>query len=97
MPKLPLVLRVRDVRRGDIALEIDAVVEDANGVSVSSESITMGPKTPTSSAMAILQRHVQDIAKGMLARGAVEIPSPTLTKQDDAALIGQSFFGSIIQ
>lgn len=92
--KLPLTLKVRSVRRSPEALEVDAVVTDASGMSVSYEPITMGPATTTSGVCAALQNHVRCLADTMHKRGAAEAPPPT--EEDDAELVGREFTGSVV-
>jgi hypothetical protein len=78
--KLPLTMKVRSVRRGPEALEVDAVIVDADGTSVKSDSVTMHPKASVAAACAMLQNHITVLAQSMHKRGAAVIP-PTLEGQ----------------
>jgi hypothetical protein len=100
--KLPLTMKVKAVRRGPIALEVDAVVSDADGDSVSSESLTMHPKSSLAQASGILQNHVDVLAKGMHKHGAAVLPESNDKQTDrdieeaDSAFVGHEFTGSVV-
>ena len=95
--KLPLTLKIRSVRRGPVALEVDAVVVDASGTSVKSDSITMHPKASVAAVCAMLQNHVTVLAQSMHKRGMAVIPStPEGQQEDDTKLAGAEFVGSVV-
>ena len=93
--KLPLKLKVRNVRRSPQSLEIDSIVTDAEGVSVSYEPLTMNAKTPSAAVMAILQHHVKCIAESMVKRNLASVES-SFSSEDDALLVGMEFLGSAV-
>lgn len=90
-------MTVKTVARSPVALEIGAVVHDADGVSVSYEPVTMGPKVTVSDACGRLQHHVKCLAEKLLRTGeAVDTPSAEGGEDDDQALIGKTFTGSVV-
>lgn len=100
--KLPFTMKVKAVRRGREGLEVDAVVTDADGASVSSESVTMHPQSTLAQASGILQNHVDALARGMHKTGKAELPKAVAAldgeevAKADAAFVGREFVGSVV-
>jgi len=95
--KLPLTMKIRSVRRGPVALAVDAVVVDADGTSVKSDSVTMHPKASVAAACAMLQNHITVLAVSMHKRGVAVIPPvPEGQQEDDTKLTGAEFVGSVV-
>ena len=94
--RLPLTLKVRDVRRSADVLEVESVVTDAAGVSVGAVPLSMHPKTSVSAACAMLQHHVKCMAESMLKNGRASTSLPEGETEDDSALIGREFSGSAL-
>jgi hypothetical protein len=95
-PVLPFTMKIRSVRRGPVALEVDAVVTDAEGKSVSSESVTMHPKANAAAVCAMLQNHVTVLAQSMHRRGVAIMAAASGEPEDDGDLVGQEFVGSVV-
>lgn len=97
--KLPLVLKVRDVRRSATMIEVDAVVSDAVGTNVRYIPLVMGPQNSVASVCAILQHQVNDLAQGLAKRGEA-VPQEEATSDEERtqaleALVGKEFTGSV--
>lgn len=96
--KLPLKLRVRSIERTSAGVEVDAVVVDADDVSVRHVPLTLGPKRTAAEVCAVLQHHVDMLSKEMHKRGHATIGADMTEEEHDAAfeqLKGREFVGSV--
>lgn len=96
---LPFTLKIKSIRPSPEAIEVDAVVADADGHDVRFIPIIMGPQNTVASVCAILQHHVNDLAQAMFKRGEA---TPQEESEDEEervtafeALIGKEFTGSV--
>ena len=96
--KLPLKLRVRSVERTSNAVEVDAVVVDADDVSVQHVPLTLGPKSTAAEVCAVLQHHLDILSKELHKRGQATTGADMSEAEHEAAfeqLKGREFVGSV--
>lgn len=100
MHVLPLTLTVTAARSGPRGVAFDCRIEDAKGISVQSDSVSMAPGTTAAEATAILQSHVETKARALLKRGEVELAPPEATPEEQVgaieAMVGKVFTGSAV-
>lgn len=100
MYQLPLTMKVRAARAGAVGVEFECVVTDAKGENVRSVPLTMSPKVSAAEASAILQSHIDQLAKALLARKEAQLVAETQTAEekvkDIESLVGREFVGSAV-
>jgi hypothetical protein len=93
--RLPLKLTIRSVTQDARSVHVDALVTDADGVSVRFMPIDMNSKTTPAEVIAILQATVTDMAVQMNKRKEAVLDQKPATEQDFKSLVGQVLQGSV--
>jgi hypothetical protein len=93
--KLPYALTIKAIRRGPQAVEAACDVRDAEGESVEHLPVSMGPKVTAGEVCAILQGHVEQLAKSHHARGAATLGDGAPEDSDIASLVGRTFTAGV--
>jgi hypothetical protein len=90
--RLPLALTVKAIQRSKTSIDVVATIADADGQSVQSMPIQMGPATSASEVEAILQATVTTLATKLHGRKEALVNE---VKGEFEALSGRVFRGGV--
>lgn len=96
---LPLKLKVLDVQKDASGISVNATVVDASGANVEYVPLTVGPNRTPAEICAILQHHVDRMAKHLSERKMTHTMSASLSEEESSQqlenLKGLEFTGSV--